>query len=63
MGCLYDDIENTVLLTGLISSQIDVICPNQLDAAATRLSYSLFLTNMPEMLCSCIHQEAPVLIV
>lgn len=63
MGYLYNDIENTVLLTGIISSQIDVICPNQLDAAAARLRYGLFLTNMPKMLCRCIHQEAPVLIV
>lgn len=63
MGYLYNDIENKVSLTGIISSQIEVICSNQLDAATTRLNYGLFLTNMPaEMLGSCLHQEAPVLI-
>lgn len=62
MGYLYNDIENKVLLTGIISSQIEVICSNQLEAATTHLNYGLFLTNMPEMLCSCIHWKAPVLI-
>lgn len=54
--------ENKVL-TGIIISIIEVICSNQLDAVTTRLNYGLFLTNMSEMLCSCIHKEGPVLIV
>lgn len=54
--------ENKVL-TGIIISIIEVICSNQLDAVTTRLNYGLFLTNVSEMLCSCVHKEVPVLIV
>lgn len=61
MGNVYHVIENKVLLIGIFISKIEVVFSNQLDAAIFSLNYDLFLTNMPEMLCSYIHKEAPVL--
>lgn len=61
MGNVYDDIENKVFLIGIFISKIEVIFSNPLDAAIISLNYDLFLTNMPAMLCSCIHKAAPVL--
>lgn len=61
MGYLYNDIENKVL-TGIIS-KIEVICCNRLDAVTTHLNCGFFLTNVSEMLCSCVHKEVLVLLV
>lgn len=56
LGFLYNDIKKKVSLLGIVIRKVEIIFSNQLEAATTSLNYYLFLTNMPETLCSCVHK-------
>lgn len=62
LGYLYNDIENKVLLIGIVIRKIEVIFFNLLDVVIISFNYNLFFISIFEMLCSYVYKEVLVLI-